>query len=186
MSRLLVAALLGEALLASVALVWIWSRGLAVESGPLIPGLVFGIATAGALAVVNYALLWWAPSIGPVRSIRRLYVEMLRPLFAAATPVEVVGVSLAAGLGEELLFRGAVQTEMGLAAASVLFGVAHVGGRASIVFGVWVTLMGTVLGKLVDVTNGLLAPIVAHAVYDALAISYIRWDARREEQRSRG
>ena len=75
---------------------------------------------------------------------------------------------------------------MGLAAASLLFGVAHVGGRASIVFGVWVTLMGTVLGKLVDVTNGLLAPIVAHAVYDALAISYIRWDVRREEQRSRG
>jgi len=185
-SRLLVVALLGEALLASVALVWIWTRGLAVESGPLIPGLVFGIATAGVLGAVNYALLWWAPSIGPVRSIRRLYAEMLRPLFAAATPVEVMGVSLAAGLGEELLFRGAVQTEMGLVAASVLFGVAHVGGKDSIVFGVWVALMGALLGNLVDVTNGLLAPVVAHAVYDALAISYIRWDARREEQRSRG
>lgn len=180
MSRLLVVALGGEGLLAGVALVWIRLRGLGVGAGDLIPGLWMGFGAALLLGLVNYMVVRLAPPIQPVRAIRRLYQDTLRPLFAEVGPLEIVGVSLVAGVGEELLFRGAVQAEFGLVAASVLFGLAHIGGRSSVVFGLWVAVMGFGLGGLAHAAGGLLAPIVAHTVYDAVAISYIRWAPEME------
>jgi len=170
-----VVALGGEGLLAAVALAWIWLRGLGVGAGDLMPGLWMGFGAALLLGLVNYVVLRLAPPLQPVRAIRRLYQETLRPLFAEVGPLEIVGVSVAAGVGEELLFRGAVQAEFGLVAASVLFGLAHISGRSSVVFGLWVAVMGFGLGGLAQAAGGLLAPIVAHTVYDAMAISYIRW-----------
>ena len=155
--------LVGESLLAGVALTWIRLRGLAVTVGEPVTGLWLGGGAAVVLAASNYAVLRRAPPIQPVRAIRRLYRETLRPLFATVRPHEIAAVSLAAGLGEELLFRGAVQAEFGVVAASVLFGVAHIGGRSSLVFGLWVVVMGLGLGGLAHVTGGLLAPVVAHA-----------------------
>ena len=171
-------ALAGEGLLAGVALVWIRLRGLGVGVGDLLSGLWMGLGAAVLLGLVNYGVLRLAPPVQPVRAIRRLYRETLEPLFAAVGPLEVVVVSVAAGVGEELLFRGAVQAEFGLVTASVVFGLAHVGGRPSVVFGLWVAVMGFGLGGLAHVAGGLLAPIVAHAVYDAAAISYIRWASK--------
>jgi len=175
MSRLLVAAGLGEGALTLLALAWLGFRGLPLQVGPVGVGLVLGVGGAGVLALVNYALLRFAPPLSPVRSIRRVYQELLQPLFATAGPLDIVGISVAAGIGEELLFRGALQAEIGVVGASVLFGVAHVGGRDTVVFGAWVAMMGLGLGALERVGNGILAPIVAHAVYDAAAISYIRF-----------
>jgi len=181
-SRLFLVAVAAEAVLAAIALVWIRWRALPVALGPPLAGLGLGVLAAGALGVANYALLRLVPPVGPVREVRLLYEETLRPLFAGARPHEAVGIALAAGIGEELLFRGAAQAEWGLVAASVLFGVAHVGGRASLAFGAWVVVMGLALGGLAEVGGGVLAPVVAHAVYDAAAIEYIRRD-RREDSR---
>ena len=182
-SRLLVVALAGEGLLTGVALAWIRLRGLGVEAGDPVAGLGLGLGAAVLLALVNYAVLRLAPAIQPVRAIRRLYRETLRPLFATARPFEIVGVSLAAGVGEELLFRGAVQAEFGLVVASLLFGLAHIGGRSSVVFGLWVVVMGFGLGGLAHAAGGLMAPIVAHAAYDAMAITFIRRDALEGSRR---
>lgn len=91
------------------------------------------------------------------------------------------GVGVGLGLGAAALFA-AVQVEFGVVAASLFFGLAHVGGRDSLVFGSWVVVMGFGLVGLVHLDGGCLAPIVAHIVYDAAAIAYIHWDAttRRE------
>ena len=175
-TRLLVVALAGEGLLTGLALVWIRLRGLAVGAGAPMTGLGMGLGVAALLALVNFVVLRVAPPIQPVRAIRRLYRETLRPLFATASSLEIVCISLAAGVGEELLFRGAVQAEFGVIVASVLFGVAHIGGRSSVAFGLWVIVMGFGLGGLAHAAGGLLAPMEAHAAYDAVAISYIRWN----------
>ncbi len=175
--RLLVVALAGEGLLAGVGLVWMRLRGFPIGPGDPVAGLVLGLGASVVLAGVNYAVLRLAPPVRPVRAIRGLYREVLRPVFAQVRPLEVAVLSLAAGVGEELLFRGAVQAEFGLVVASAVFGLAHIGGRSSALFGMWVMVMGLGLGGLAHVTGGLLAPIVAHAAYDAAAISYMRWDA---------
>ena len=175
--RLLVVAVAGEGLLAGVGLAWMRLRGFPIGTGDPVVGLALGLGASVVLAGVNYAVLRLAPPVRPVRAIRGLYRDVLRPVFAQVRPLEVAAVSLAAGVGEELLFRGAVQAEFGLVVASAVFGLAHIGGRSSAVFGVWVMVMGLGLGGLAHVAGGLLAPMVAHAAYDAAAISYIRWDA---------
>ena len=47
-------------------------------------------------------------------------------------------------------------------------------------FGVWAIGMGVVMGGLALVTGGLTAPMVAHGVYDMLALDYIRRGVRTE------
>ena len=73
-----------------------------------------------------------------------------------------------------------MQPTLGLVPASVLFGLAHVGGARMLPFGVWATAMGFALGGLAIATGGLVAPIVAHGVYDIVALEYIRRGAHQE------
>lgn len=170
-------ALGGELLLTILALVWMSIQGLAFQLGPdgWLANIAFGLVFAVLFALANYALLRWAPDVWGVRSIRQLYCTTLRPLFAEVGPCDVVIIAVAAGIGEELLFRGALQLEVGLVPASVIFGLLHTGARGTFAFGCWVAVMGAALGGLSIVTDGLLAPIVAHAAYDAAAIWYLRW-----------
>ena len=95
-----------------------------------------------------------------MRAVRRVYRDLLKPLFAEIGALEVVVISLAAGIGEELFFRGALQPEVGLIPASLVFGVLHMGTRGTIAFGGWAAVMGAALGWLAVATEGLLAPIV--------------------------
>jgi membrane protease YdiL (CAAX protease family) len=87
---------------------------------------------------------------------------------------EVVLISVVAGIGEELLFRGVIQPTIDLIPASVIFGIAHFGGRGMLVFEILTGLIGLIFGCLAITSGGLLASIVAHAGYDAIALTYIR------------
>jgi membrane protease YdiL (CAAX protease family) len=174
-ARVLLFAFLGEGTLGLLALLWVLWRRLPVTWGNPERAVPIGIGVALLLAAVQYGLLHHAPAIAPVSALRRLYVDVLQPLFDRVTPLEIVGISLLAGVGEELFFRGAMQQEWGWIAASVLFGLCHVGNRETLILGVWAGIVGAILGWLTGVTGGLAAPITAHAVYDALALSYIRW-----------
>ena len=87
-------------------------------------------------------------------------------------------VALFAGLGEETLFRGVIQPALAthlpvlaaLAATAALFGLAH-----------WITptyallagIVGAYLGGLLLVSGNLLVPIVAHALYDLVALTLL-------------
>lgn len=173
--QILLLAVLGEAVLAGAALGWASATELPLERGGVVPAVILGTATAALFVAGNYYVLRHAPAVPGVQGIRRLHIEVLRPLLARIGVVEVVGISLAAGLGEELLFRGVVQVELGLVPASLLFGAAHVGSGGGMAFAVWATLLGGILGLLAIASGGWLAPAVAHAIYDAAALAFIRW-----------
>jgi membrane protease YdiL (CAAX protease family) len=51
-----------------------------------------------------------------------------------------------------------------------------------VAFGVWAAVMGLALGGLALASGGLLAPAVAHGMYDALALEYIRRRALRDAE----
>ena len=174
-SALVRLALLGEGLLVMIALLWSGWRELPLVLGGTVDELAIGAGAAGVFGAANLYLLCWAPELPGVRSVRRLYVEALEPLFGRVSATQIAVISLAAGIGEELLFRGVLQPELGLVTASVVFGLLHMGGSGTLAFGCWAMVMGAALGGLAIWTGGLLAPIVAHAVYDAAAMSYIRW-----------
>lgn len=178
--RVLVFALATQGLL--IAIAWGASRIMRLSPvwGQPIRDLAIGLVTAVLLAAVNYWLLARAPGNWIVRGVRAVYDEMLIPLFARLDRPGIVAIGAAAGLGEEWLFRGVLQPVLGYWLTSLIFGLAHVGGIRMLAFGIWATGMGLVMGGLAIATGGLIAPIVAHGVYDMLALEYIRRGDRVE------
>src|SRR5690606_3489003 len=80
-----------------------------------------------------------------------------------------------AGLGEEILFRGALQPLaihfttplIGLAITSVLFGLVH---ASSLLYFVLATLIGFYLVAIALLTGEILSAIIVHALYGFVAI----------------
>ena len=172
-TRLVIITLGTQAALAGLAALGFWAFDVPIAWGRP-RDVPIGFVVAIVLAGMNLWLLRYAPAHPIVSSIRTTYAELLAPLFAPLGPRAAVLVGLSAGLGEELLFRGLLQPLAGLPLASLTFGLAHVAGRGMAAFGVWATLMGALLGGLTLATGGLIAAIIAHGVYDALALTYIR------------
>ena len=104
------------------------------------------------------------------RQVGEISENLFNP--AGMGPVEVVLFSLlvgvGAGLGEETLFRGAVQPKLGIAATSVLFASMHVQYGPSLLLG-YVFLLSVGLGLLRKHINTT-ASFLAHTAYNALAI----------------
>jgi membrane protease YdiL (CAAX protease family) len=138
-----------------------------------------GGAAAGLLATLPMlALLAWClrTSYPPVRRLVSLVEERLGPYMAGASAGGIALLAGLAGLGEELLFRGVIQAGLAerfphwlaLGVASLLFGVGH-----------WLTasyaalagLIGLYLGLVFLLAGNLLAPVVAHALYDVVALA---------------
>jgi membrane protease YdiL (CAAX protease family) len=111
--------------------------------------------------------------------LRRMVAEIVGQLFGRASWLSLLAVSAAAGIGEEVLFRGALQplvlrwTDpwLGVAAVSLFFGLLH---AASWMYFLIATLMGAYLGFLTYYYDDLIAPIVVHAGYDFAAIVVLR------------
>ncbi len=143
------------------------------EPTALVEALV-GLAAVGPLLLLFFACLRWP--IGPLKRIERFCKVVLRPMFAPCSLLDLAGIALLAGFGEEMLFRGVFQEAfrywtnsvlVGLILASVLFGLCH---AITPTYAVLATLMGAYLGYLMLATNNLLPAIVAHAVYDFIAL----------------
>jgi membrane protease YdiL (CAAX protease family) len=135
----------------------------------------------GVAAAVPLLLgLRWSLTTG-MNSVRRLValvVGQLGPLLAARSPLEVALLATLAGFAEEILFRGVVQVGLArvlpetgaLVIASAAFGLAHF---ITPTYAVLAALAGLYLGGLFLVQGSLTAPIVAHALYDLVALNYV-------------
>jgi membrane protease YdiL (CAAX protease family) len=144
-------------------------------------------AAIGVLAtlplLVVFRVAWRSPAAA-LQKIRAQLERLLSELFADTSTVGLAVVSLAAGIGEEILFRGFVQgwlesmlgTPTGLAAASLLFGAAHPISTGYVAIA---TIMGAYLGALYLATENLLAPIVTHALYDLVVLRLLLRSLRR-------
>jgi membrane protease YdiL (CAAX protease family) len=173
--RLLPIVVLGEGVLLAMALAVAWSARLPLPVGEPVAGVAWGVFAAVALGAVNLVFLRARSSGWPGSALRYVCRVIVRPLFEHVRLWHIIVISLLAGLGEELLFRGVLQPVIGLPLASLVFGAVHVGARSFIGYGVWAACIGALFGWLMVETGGLLAPIVAHAVYDALALAYVRY-----------
>jgi membrane protease YdiL (CAAX protease family) len=180
--RVLVFALGTQVLLVAFAVTGSRLLDIHVAWGDVYRDVPAGIATAVALAAANYALLRLAPPGWLADGVRRVYYEVLVPLFGRLDRTSILLIAIAAGVGEEWFFRGVVQPWLGWVGGSLVFGAAHVGGRRMVAFGVWAAVMGLALGGLALASGGLLAPAVAHGMYDALALEYIRRRALRDAE----
>lgn len=113
-------------------------------------GLVIG-------AVVAIIITHWRPLHIIAKSLARLVAwETFRPS-------DYFRVALMAALGEELLFRGALQPLIGLVPMAVIFGLLHATAVAHVFLA---SVLGLGLGWLYQWTGGLWPPIVAHLTID--------------------
>jgi membrane protease YdiL (CAAX protease family) len=174
-SRVVVRAVLLEGGLAPLALIVGWLLGQ-----PPLLGFSWSVrdAAIGVVAVVPLLgllliVLRWP--IAPLARIRRFLAEEVRPLLGACNWRDLALISLAAGVGEELLFRGAIQGAIsrwlgpgpGIAAASLLFGLLH---PITSTYVVLAGLMGAYLGIVWVLNGNLLTVMIAHGLYDFIAL----------------
>ncbi len=87
----------------------------------------------------------------------------------------ILPISIAAGVGEEILFRGVLQPRLGLVFTSVLFGILH---PFTLVYAVLAGFLGAYLGWLQLKTGNLAVPVVVHALYDLAALLVVGHDLR--------
>jgi uncharacterized protein len=122
---------------------------------------------------------------GPLARIRHFLEAILAQAFGGWSWLQIGMVALLAGVAEELLFRGVLQTLLAswlgpvaaLLLASLLFGLCHSVTRAYVVL---VTVVGVYFGGLWLWTGNLLVPMVAHGVYDLVALGYcLKWRGTR-------
>lgn len=147
--------------------------GAPVRFGPRpLASLAIGVGVGATLGALVRALFARQPSW--LASLRRTVDEQLVPTVGRLGTGQIVVVSLAAGVGEELCFRGWLQPLVGALPASLVFGAAHVAGVRTLPLGAWATVMGGALGALVAPTGGLGASMTAHACYDLIAFQYLR------------
>lgn len=137
---------------------------------------------AATVPLVGVLLVCVHVPIGVLQDLLRTIDRVVVPLFRRWGLGEMAMVAALAGLGEEMLFRGFLQNAVagwvgepygvwaGWVLASVVFGVVH---AVSTTYALLATGIGFYLGGLWIATRNLLVPVVAHAVYDFLALVYL-------------
>ena len=139
-------------------------------------GLAAGIAATAPLLL----LLAWClrTRFSPIARLVRTVEGRAAPLFAGETALTIALVAALAGLGEEALFRGVLQTALlarlpawaALAVTAAAFGLAH---ALTLTYAVLAALVGGYLGWLHLASGNLLVPILAHALYDLVALTLL-------------
>ena len=110
--------------------------------------------------------------------LRHFVQKHVVPLFADCSLWELALIALLAGVGEEFLFRGLIQTGLsaisspwsGLIIASLIFGLVHYITR---LYAILAALIGLYLGLLLIIFDNLTVPILVHALYDFVALIYL-------------
>lgn len=162
---------------------WLWSgrdlAGFIAFSGE---ELLVGLALGGALTLLAAALFCGFP-----RASERL-VRLQADTYAALGPKlswgAIVAISLAAGIGEEALLRGGLQTLLGeysgpvgaILLSSAVFASIHLSRP---VITALLFVIGIVFGFVYWLTGSLLAVMVGHALYDVWALRYLHREMRR-------
>jgi CAAX protease family protein len=172
--------------LVAIALAWLFGVSLRDEFAASARGMAGG-TLIGVVATLPMLALFWALMHGswqPLVELRRNVVQMVRELFPRGSLAELATITALAGVGEELLFRGLLQTlvarwttpVIGLSVAALAFGGVHAISR---LYFVLATLIGVYLGWLLLRFGDLTVPIVAHGLYDFVALVYLT--RKREE-----
>lgn len=153
-----------------------WS-GVAWETliDPGIRPLAIGLGGGVGLFVTHGLLLYPGGERNPLyRYVFRPFKEFILANLPRFTVEDILLIALMSGLAEEILFRGWLQTKLGIVVASVLFGLIHIWGREGIGYGLYAVGMGFVLGYLFQVTGNLWTPVCAHAVNNFLGLLAFR------------
>lgn len=139
--------------------------------------LALGVAACLPLLVLFAVCVRWP--VGPLKSIEQFSDRVIRPLFQTCTMLDLALICVMAGFGEEALFRGLLMpllerfsgdTWLAVGLSSLLFGIMHPITRTYVVLA---TGVGVYLGTIYAFNDNLLVVMVAHGLYDFVALAYL-------------
>ncbi|HEY3391731.1 MAG TPA: CPBP family intramembrane glutamic endopeptidase [Lacipirellulaceae bacterium] len=170
----------GGLALVAVLLAWLFHVPLR-EQIPATGELLAYAVTRGVLVTLPMlaVFLWLVHSSWTqIRELRRQVEWLIAEMFSEASAAQFALIAVLAGVGEELLFRGVLQSligqwttpMVGLCITSLLFGLVH---ALSKLYFFLATAIGLCFGALVLQYNDLVAPMVAHSLYDFFALTYL-------------
>lgn len=147
-----------------------------------LPGLVPLIGEqANPVLAVLAAVATVVVGLGIVFLLSRLFdpdkyvVEEMRILLDQFTVLDFIPIYLAAGIGEEFLFRVALVEPCGVVVSALLFTAIHIAYWRKPVILVYVFTFGLIAGLLYLYTESLLLCALAHAVYNFLVSCFMKW-----------
>jgi membrane protease YdiL (CAAX protease family) len=130
-----------------------------------------GAAIGATLATLNAALVGRARVFSRVRRLAHHAVEGIEPRWHT-----VLGVALAAGFGEEIVFRGALDPVVGRWFTAVVFVAVHgalrIRNRNSMLFAAFLYAASIGLSGL-NAWQGLECSIAAHVAYDLVMLMWL-------------
>lgn len=155
---------------------WLVGQPPLADLHPDAAGAALGVAATLPMLLVFAAVLRWP--VGPLDRIRRFFDDVVRPLMRGCGLLDLALLSLVAGAGEELVFRGVLQPALvrglglapGLLLASLLFGLLH---PITVTYVLLAAGLGLYLGVVAWASGNLLVVVVAHALYDFLVLVYL-------------
>ena len=148
----------------------------------LVQGILWSLPLGGLAVVLDFVEEKF-PALQEVTkatqsSVLSLLGGTFKPFLGCAT---ALALGAAAGIGEEMLFRGVMQFELGsffgsealaVALTSIVFGALH---AVTPLYAGLAALASVYFGWLYLVTGNLVVPIVTHAFYDWAALLYAHW-----------
>jgi membrane protease YdiL (CAAX protease family) len=165
--------------------------GFSFTLGTLLQGTLLTLPLAGLAAALDVVEDKY-PALQDVskatqRSVLALMGGTWKPAFALAT---AMALGLAAGVGEEMLFRGVFQYELAtrwgpllaISLSSIVFGALH---SVTPLYAGLATLASVYFGSIYLYFGNLAIPIATHAIYDVGALLYAHWTVSQfsEEER---
>jgi len=151
---------------------------------PLTPQFTFSVddMLIGVIATLPMVIfLWWFSNtkIPSVAQFRDSQIEFFARLDFEFTPSRIILMAFGAGVSEELLFRGVFQTGLdrflpvmaAIFLSNIIFGLLHM---RTVLYAIIAGCVGLYLGVIYALNGNLMAPIVTHMLYDAIAFEYTR------------
>ena len=129
----------------------------------VISGVIIGVVTAKAG--------WQIVELPVLSSTKKFFSGLIRPLELDTT--QIIFISICAGVGEELFFRGAIQPVLGVWFTSILFVLLH--GYLNpfnfplTIYGLYMVLVVGVLGLMTE-HFGILTAMIAHTILDIILL----------------
>ncbi len=174
-ARLLLFALLTEGVVCALALLLAAWLQIDLDITPRHAGrelIIALLATTPLVVLFLAAMSDLGDRVGVLTNLKRLMRHDIRRVFMQAKFVDLFVISLTAGVAEEMLFRGVLQSQLGLLPASILFGLVHFVTPA---YAIVATIMGFYLGLVFSIFDSLFAVVLVHTLYDLVALAYIRY-----------
>lgn len=133
------------------------------------PGAEIGLLAAAFLANLVF------DTAGPRYSkVLRRFQQSMRGVLGQLGPLgtgEILALSILSGLGEEILFRGALQHTFGFVSATILFALSHYPlKRGMWVWPVYALCMGAVLGTLRILGGDIWSAVLLHASVNCVSL----------------